>query len=56
VSFLRVSRAGTGHAQTKLRFQAAFPSSTLIYENFQFWADRVKAMSGGRLWLPRVLQ
>ncbi len=36
-------------AQTKLRFQAAFPSSTLIFENFQFWADRVKAMSGGRL-------
>jgi TRAP-type mannitol/chloroaromatic compound transport system substrate-binding protein len=40
---------GLAHAQTKLRFQAAFPSSTLIFENFQFWADRVKAMSGGRL-------
>ena len=36
-------------AQTKLRFQSAFPSSSLIFENFQFWAGRVKAMSGGRL-------
>ena len=38
-------------AQTpqKLRFQASFPSSSLIFENFKFWAERVKAMSGGRL-------
>ena len=37
-------------AQTqKLRFQASFPSSSLIFENLKFWAERVKAMSGGRL-------
>ena len=38
-------------AQTpqKLRFQASFPPSSLIFENLKFWAERVKAMSGGRL-------
>ncbi len=39
----------SAQAQTKLRFQAAFPASSLIFENFKFWAERVKAMSGGRL-------
>jgi TRAP-type mannitol/chloroaromatic compound transport system substrate-binding protein len=38
-------------AQTpqKLRFQASFPSSSLIFENFKYWAELVKVMSGGRL-------
>jgi TRAP-type mannitol/chloroaromatic compound transport system substrate-binding protein len=36
-------------APTKLRFQAAFPPSSLTFENFKFWAERVKALSGGRL-------
>lgn len=36
-------------APQKLKFQASFPSSSLIFENFRFWADRVKVMSGGRL-------
>src|SRR3954454_15059999 len=39
------------NAQTpqKVSFQARFPSSSLIFENLKFWAERVKAMSGGRL-------
>jgi TRAP-type mannitol/chloroaromatic compound transport system substrate-binding protein len=36
-------------APQKLRFQASFPSSSMIFENLRFWAERVKAMSGGRL-------
>src|SRR4249920_892914 len=38
-------------AQTpiKLRFQGAFPASSLIFENFKLWAERVKVLSGGRL-------
>src|SRR5689334_10734281 len=36
-------------APTKLRFQAAFPPSSLTFESFKFWAERVKALSGGRL-------
>ncbi len=34
---------------TKLRFQASFPASSYSFDNFKFWADRVKVMSGGRL-------
>ena len=34
---------------TKLKFSSAFPQSTLIYDNFIWWADRVKVLSGGRL-------
>jgi TRAP-type mannitol/chloroaromatic compound transport system permease small subunit len=35
-------------AQTpqKLRFQASFPSSSLIFENFKYWAELVKVMLG----------
>ncbi len=36
-------------AQQKLRFQSALPSSTLMFQNAKFWADKVKGMSGGRL-------
>lgn len=36
-------------AQTKLRIQSAFPSSSLIWESGKFWAERVNAMAGGRL-------
>ncbi|MGH8864371.1 MAG: hypothetical protein ACREVZ_06960, partial [Burkholderiales bacterium] len=39
----------SAQAPIKLRFQAAFPTSSLIFENFKFWAERVKALSGGRL-------
>lgn len=41
--------AASAQAVTKLRFQAAFPVSSLMFENSKFWADRVKAASGGRL-------
>ncbi len=34
---------------TKLRVQSTFPASSLIFESSKFWAERVKAMSGGRL-------
>lgn len=34
---------------TKLRFQASFPASSYSFDNFKYWADRVKLMSGGRL-------
>jgi TRAP-type mannitol/chloroaromatic compound transport system substrate-binding protein len=34
---------------TKLRFQASFPGSSLNFDNFKWWADRVKLLSGGRL-------
>lgn len=34
---------------TKLRVQSTFPPSSLIYESSKFWAERVKALSGGRL-------
>jgi TRAP-type mannitol/chloroaromatic compound transport system substrate-binding protein len=43
--------SATAFAQTatKLHFQAAFPASSLMYENSKFFAERVKALSGGRL-------
>jgi TRAP-type mannitol/chloroaromatic compound transport system substrate-binding protein len=38
------------HAQTtKLRFQSAFPTSSLMFENSKYFTERVKALSGGRL-------
>jgi len=40
---------GLAQAQTKLRIQSAFPQSSLIWESGKFWADRVNAMSGGKL-------
>lgn len=36
-------------AQTKLRCQSAFPPSSMFTENARFFAERVKALSGGRL-------
>jgi TRAP-type mannitol/chloroaromatic compound transport system substrate-binding protein len=45
-----VATASPSSAQTtKLRFQASFPASSYNYKNFEFWANRVKVMSGGRL-------
>jgi TRAP-type mannitol/chloroaromatic compound transport system substrate-binding protein len=40
---------GIARAQQKLHIQSAFPPSSMIHENAKFWAERVKAMSGGRL-------
>jgi TRAP-type mannitol/chloroaromatic compound transport system substrate-binding protein len=36
-------------APQKLRFQASFPASSYSFDNFKFWAERVKVLSGGRL-------
>jgi TRAP-type mannitol/chloroaromatic compound transport system substrate-binding protein len=38
-------------AQTthKLRFQASFPSASMNFTNFKYFAERAKLMSGGRL-------
>lgn len=36
-------------AQTKLRFESSFPASSLFFESSKYFADRVKAMSNGRL-------
>ncbi len=33
----------------KLKFQATWPAGLTLYENFKFFAERVKNMSGGRL-------
>jgi TRAP-type mannitol/chloroaromatic compound transport system substrate-binding protein len=46
-----VAGAMPAMAQTtkKLRFQASFPASSYSFDNFRFWSERVKLMSGGRL-------
>lgn len=36
-------------APTKLRFQSTYPPTSAIFQAAQFWAGRVKAMSGGRV-------
>jgi TRAP-type mannitol/chloroaromatic compound transport system substrate-binding protein len=50
-ALLACAIAGSAEAQTprKLRFSSAFPASTTIFDNFKWWADRVKVMSGGRI-------
>lgn len=37
------------HAQTKLRVQSAFPAKGTFADGASLWAERVKALSGGRL-------
>jgi TRAP-type mannitol/chloroaromatic compound transport system substrate-binding protein len=40
----------TASAQvTKLRFESAFPAASLFFENSKYFAERVKAMTGGHL-------
>src|SRR5262245_12690500 len=46
---LGVAQRASAQAPIKLRFEAAFPTSSMIFENFKFWAERVKVLSGGRL-------
>lgn len=43
------STAVSAQSTTKLRFESAFPATSLFFENSQYFAGRVKAMSGGRL-------
>lgn len=38
-----------GQAQQKLRVQASFPPTSVAMDGFRLWAERVKAMSSGRL-------
>lgn len=41
---------GAADAQTsKLRIQASFPPTSLAMDGFRIWADRVKAMSAGKI-------
>ena len=40
---------GAAQAQTKLRIQSAFPAQGLYQNNFEYFAGRVDALSGGRL-------
>lgn len=42
-------RDGMAQDKHKLKMQAAFPSSTKFYKSYELFAERVKAMSGGRL-------
>ncbi|MFM9939095.1 MAG: TRAP transporter substrate-binding protein [Hyphomicrobiaceae bacterium] len=41
--------AAQSPAPIKLKFTSAFPPTTTIHDNLKWWADRVKAASGGRL-------
>ena len=38
-----------GAQQTKLKFSSAFPQATTIFDNFRWWAERVKTNTGNRL-------
>jgi TRAP-type mannitol/chloroaromatic compound transport system substrate-binding protein len=46
---LLLTVATPNFAQTKLRFQSAFPPSSLLFENGKYFSERVKAMTGGKL-------
>ena len=46
---LALAVPGVSQAQTKLRMQSAFPPKGTFADNLVFFAERVKAMSGGRL-------
>lgn len=48
-ALLMIAAPSSAQAQQKLRFQSVLPTPTLMFQNATFWADRVKAMSGGRL-------
>jgi TRAP-type mannitol/chloroaromatic compound transport system substrate-binding protein len=46
---LAAAMPGALQAQTKVRMQSAFPPKGTFADNLQFFAERVKVMSGGRL-------
>jgi TRAP-type mannitol/chloroaromatic compound transport system substrate-binding protein len=49
-ALLALGMAAAAQAQTtKLRFQSSFPPSGMFHDNAKFFAERVKAISGGRL-------
>jgi TRAP-type mannitol/chloroaromatic compound transport system substrate-binding protein len=49
IALAAVSTAAFAQPATKLRFESAFPASSLFFENSKYFAERVKAMTGGRL-------
>lgn len=46
---LAISYPAMSQSPSTLRVQSAFPASGLFYRNLEYWAERVEAMSGGRL-------
>ena len=48
-SFAQQSAAPPGPATQSLKFQASFPASLSLFENFKYFADRVDKLTDGRL-------
>jgi TRAP-type mannitol/chloroaromatic compound transport system substrate-binding protein len=48
-TLMLASASASAQQVTKLRFESTFPASGLLFENSKYFAERVKAMSGGRL-------
>lgn len=46
---LALSPSASLAESAKLKFSSAFPQATTIYDNFVWWSDRVKVLSGGKL-------
>jgi len=44
-----VATTASAQSATKLRFESVFPASSLFFESSKYFAERVKALSGGRL-------
>jgi TRAP-type mannitol/chloroaromatic compound transport system substrate-binding protein len=49
IALAAVSTAASADPVTKLRFESAFPAASLFFESSKYFAERVKAMTGGRL-------
>ncbi|HEX7812683.1 MAG TPA: TRAP transporter substrate-binding protein [Burkholderiales bacterium] len=51
VAFALAAISTTAYAEpgNKLRFESAFPASSLLFESSKYFAERVKVMTGGRL-------
>ncbi len=49
LSLLSATSDLSAQSTQKLRFQASFPASSYSFDNFRWWSERVKLMSGGRL-------
>jgi TRAP-type mannitol/chloroaromatic compound transport system substrate-binding protein len=48
-AFAVVSATASAQTVTKLKFESVFPPAGLFFESSKYFADRVKAMTGGRL-------
>ena len=49
IPLVAVCPAAADDQVTKLKFESAFPVSTLLFENSKYFVERVKAMTGGKL-------